>query len=95
MVKDEPETMVALCVSQQLLNYLSRLPWCLLTPCNVNIKSESFVHSMHINVNIKHEESEGHLVEGNAEKEEDNVEDLVDNHLNKWHMDDIKLDKSK
>lgn len=50
---------------------------------------------MHNNINIKHEESEGHLVEDNAEKEEDNVEDLVDHHLNKWHMDDIKLDKSK
>lgn len=54
-----------------------------MTPCNVNIKSESFVHSMHNNINIKHEESEGHLVEDNAEKEEDNVEDLVDHHLNK------------
>lgn len=67
--------MVALCVSQQLPNYLSRLP-----PHNVNIKSESFVHSVH---NLKSKESESHLVEDNAKKEEDNVEDLVDHHLNK------------
>lgn len=83
--------MVALCVSQQLLNYLSRLPWCLLTPPttphpgNINNESEFFVHSVHMLlwINLKSKESEGHLVENNAEKEEDNVEDLVDHHLNK------------
>lgn len=34
-------------------------------------------------INLKSKESEGHLVEDNAEKEEDNVEDLVDHHLKK------------
>lgn len=54
-------------------------------PHNVNIKSESFVHSVHtlLCINLKSKESEGHLVEDNAEKEEDNVEDLVDHHLKK------------
>lgn len=34
-----------------------------------------------------------HLVEHDAEEEEDNVEDLVDHHLVMWHMKDKKLTK--
>lgn len=30
------------------------------------------------------------LVEDNTEEEEDNVEDLVDNHLSKWYMTEMR-----
>lgn len=36
-----------------------------------------------------------HLVEDNAEQEEDNVEDLVDNHLSKWHEVDVRYVQRK
>lgn len=55
----------------------------LIDPCNFNIKSDSFVYSEYTLLYINIKSVDGHLVEDNAEQEEDNVEDLVDNHLSK------------
>lgn len=55
----------------------------LIDPRNFNIKSDSFVYSEYMLLYINIQRVDGHLVEDNAEQEEDNVEDLVDNHLSK------------
>lgn len=67
----------------------------LIDPCNFNIKSDSFVYTEYILVYINIKRVDGHLVEDNAEQEEDNVEDLVDNHLSKWHKVDIGYVQTK
>lgn len=67
----------------------------LIDPCNFNIKSDSFVYTEYILLYINIKRVDGHLVEDNAEQEEDNVEDLVDNHLSKWHKVDIGYVQTK